>query len=51
MGRSIGTGPATFLTAKRSPLALILISGFTSLSDVISQKFGSILSLCVANRF
>jgi len=49
-GRSIGSGPAVYLSAKRNPSALILISPFKS----IRETAGSILGLfkfIVADRF
>ena len=35
MGKSIGTGPATALAAKRKPGALILISGFSGIKAIV----------------
>ena len=34
MGRSIGTGPACYLTGITNPRAAILISPFTSIRDI-----------------
>jgi len=36
MGRSIGSGPATFVASKYKVGSLVLISAFTSLRAVIS---------------
>ena len=35
LGKSIGTGAATALAAKRNPGALILISGFTGIQSIV----------------
>ena len=50
VGRSIGTGPATHLAAKKSPGALILLSAFTSIQAVIGN-FAGFLKLLVKERF
>lgn len=39
-GRSIGSGPATFLASKHKPGALALMSAYTSVRDIAKQKFG-----------
>ena len=44
-GRSIGTGPATYVAAKRNPAALILLSPFSSIKELILSYFGIIKSL------
>jgi len=41
MGRSIGTGPATWLAANKTVGALVLVSGFTSLRGVVKHIAGS----------
>lgn len=38
IGNSIGSGPATQLASEIQPAGLILISGFTSLPDVVAAK-------------
>jgi alpha-beta hydrolase superfamily lysophospholipase len=38
MGHSLGTGPAAFLASKTSPTALLLVSPFTSLKDLVSER-------------
>lgn len=38
VGNSIGSGPATQLAAEFHPAGLVLISGFTSLPDVVAAK-------------
>ena len=47
-GRSLGTSPAIFLSAKRNPKALFLISAFTSIKNLGSDKY---LSLFVEEIF
>ena len=49
-GRSIGTGPATYLASKRKPGALILISPIKSLRDTVKNLIGP-LQYLVRNRF
>lgn len=49
-GRSIGTGPATYLASKRKPGALILISPIKSLQDTVKNLIGP-LQYLVRNRF
>ena len=40
MGRSIGSGPAVYLTSHRRVAAVIIISGFSSLEKFIQEIFG-----------
>lgn len=49
-GRSIGSGPATYLAAKRKPGALILISPIKSIRDTVNGMVGPMKYL-VKNRF
>ena len=49
-GRSIGSGPATFLSKERDVSSLILFSPFLSLQKVISEKV-SFFSFIVNNKF
>ena len=49
-GRSIGTGPATYLASKRKPGALILISPIKSLKDTAKNLIGP-LQFLVRDRF
>ena len=42
-GRSIGTGPATIVAANRKPGALILMSAFKSIRDIVREQAGSLL--------
>ncbi|CAG9333721.1 unnamed protein product [Blepharisma stoltei] len=49
LGRSIGSGPATFIAAKKNPGALVLMSAYTSIKDVAKK-----ITCCAAflkNRF
>ena len=41
-GRSLGTSPAIYLSSKIHPKALILVSAFTSIKDIGSDKFCSL---------
>jgi len=49
-GRSIGTGPATYLASKRKPGALILISPIKSLRETVKNLIGP-LQYLVRDRF
>ena len=40
-GRSLGTSPAIYLSSKINPKALFLVSSFTSMKDIGSDKFCS----------
>jgi hypothetical protein len=40
MGRSIGSGPAAKLAANNNPCALILISAYTSIHDIVECLAG-----------
>ena len=40
MGRSMGSGPAVYLTSHRRVAAVIIISGFSSLEKFIQEIFG-----------
>lgn len=51
MGRSIGTGPATEMASIYHPSALILVSAFTSLRDIIYDQIGRGVSYLVKDRF
>ncbi len=50
-GRSIGSGPASYLAANRNPGVIILMSAFTSLRNVIKNLTGKLLSYAVKDRF
>ena len=50
LGRSIGTSPAIYLSSKRKPNALFLISAFTSIKAVADNLVG-FLKILVKDRF
>lgn len=50
-GRSIGTGPATLLAASRDPCAMILVSPFMSIRDIIREQAGRLLQYVISDRF
>ena len=49
-GRSMGSGPATHLAATFNPGALILMSPYTSIRNVVKSKIG-FFSALVAEHF
>ena len=49
-GRSIGTGPATYLASKRNPGALIMISPIQSIQDTTNSLIG-LMKFIVKDRF
>jgi len=49
-GRSMGSGPATYISAHYNPGALILMSPYTSIKNVVKNKVG-FLSFLVAEHF
>ncbi len=52
MGRSIGTGVATYLSEKRDAAATVLVSPFDSLSSVIKEKCPVLpVNLILKNKF
>lgn len=51
MGRSIGSGPATYIAQKFKPAALLLISPFTSIKEVAKSMYGFVGALFVKDRF
>lgn len=50
-GRSLGSGPASFITEKYSPGAMILISPFTSIKAVAKNLFGFFAKMLIKERF
>ena len=50
-GRSIGSGPATYLASKREVGALILMSAFTSIRDVVKDFAGKWAQYLIKQRF
>ncbi len=52
LGQSLGTGPATYLASIERPAALILISPYTSIDDVVRDRPRlNVLAPFVWNRF
>jgi len=49
-GRSIGSGPSIYLCSKRRPGALVLVSPFTSICNVVKSLVGFV-SLFIKDRF
>lgn len=49
-GRSIGSGPATYLSSQRKPGALVLMSPFTSLRAVAENIVGNLIKFLVSER-
>ena len=45
MGRSMGSGPVTYLASCRKPGAVVLISPYTSIKNVVYEKFGFLSAL------
>ena len=50
-GRSIGSGPATWLAAHKTVGALLLMSAYTSIRAVVKNLAGSLLQYFVKERF
>lgn len=50
-GRSIGSGPATYIAARRTPGAMFLMSPYTSIKDVAKGIVGKLGELMIAERF
>ena len=50
-GRSIGSGPATWLAAKKEVCALVLISAFTSIQNIVKSMIGNFAKKLVKNHF
>ena len=50
-GRSIGSGPATYLASKRETGALILMSAFTSIRAVVKDFAGKWAQYLIKERF
>lgn len=51
LGRSIGTGPATYLASQYDVSALVLIAPFTSIRDLAKEVSGKLLQYMVSDRF
>lgn len=39
-GRSIGSGPASLVASQKNPCALLLMSAFKSIRDIVSEQAG-----------
>lgn len=50
-GRSIGSGPASLLASRRDPCALLLMSPFKSIRDIVREKAGKMLQYLINDRF
>ena len=53
-GRSLGTGPASYLSTIRNPFSIILMSAYRSIKDVVKSVVGkwlSLLSVLVIDHF
>lgn len=50
-GRSIGSGPATWLASKREVGILVLMSAFTSIRGVVRDIAGKLIQYFVKERF
>jgi len=51
-GRSIGSGPACYLSSHFKPSCLVLVSPHTSIRGIVKdQFFGKITQYCIAERF
>ncbi len=51
IGRSIGSGPATYLASKHKVAALVLISAFTSIQAAVKSVAGRVIKKLVKERF
>lgn len=50
-GRSLGSGPASYITEKYNPGAFVLISPFTSIKAVTHNLFGFLAKMLIKERF
>lgn len=51
VGRSLGSGPAVHLASEHEVFGMVLVSAFTSIADVATDKFSPLLSWIVRQRF
>ncbi len=51
VGRSIGSGPGIHIASMYNLGGLVLISAFSSIRNVVSDKFGSMISKLIKERF
>jgi hypothetical protein len=47
----MGSGPSVHLSSIHEPGALILLSAYTSIKSVVTEKFGTMLSTLVSEHF
>jgi hypothetical protein len=50
LGRSIGTSPALYLSSKRKPAGLFLMSPFTSIRAIAENLVGGVLKYLISER-
>ena len=50
-GRSIGSGPATYIASKRKPGCVLLMSAFKSIRAIAQDQAGSYLKYLIKDRF
>jgi len=50
-GRSMGSGPACHVAAKRNPGCLLLMSAFKSIRAIAQEKAGNLLKYLIQDRF
>lgn len=51
IGRSLGSGPATYMASKYQVAMLVLISPFMSIKEVVKDTFGYLGSLVIKEYF
>ncbi|KAL4441999.1 hypothetical protein ABPG74_003750 [Tetrahymena malaccensis] len=51
LGRSIGSGPASYVASKQTPKALVLISAYISIKHLIGQHICKCISFFISERF
>ncbi len=50
-GRSIGSGPATYLASKAKVCSLVLLAPFKSIRDAAKVTAGNLLKFVISDRF
>mmetsp|Transcript_7443 Transcript_7443/g.11620 ORF Transcript_7443/g.11620 Transcript_7443/m.11620 type:complete len:201 (+) Transcript_7443:299-901(+) len=50
-GRSIGSGPASYVASQNKPSALVLVSAFTTIKEVVNSMSFSLLGWLVADHY
>ncbi|EAS02602.2 hydrolase of the alpha/beta superfamily protein (macronuclear) [Tetrahymena thermophila SB210] len=51
LGRSIGSGPASYVASKQTPKALVLISAYISIKHLIGHHICNCISFFISERF